>query len=85
MGHPTPKPFGLYRRAIEHATVTGDVVLDMFAGSGTAILVADGLRRRAVAVEVSPRYCALVLERCGRHGIKFLAAPSEVGRHHEER
>lgn len=69
VGHPTPKPFGLYRRAVEHSTVAGDRVVDMFAGSGPAIIVGDGLRRHVVAVDLSPRYCALMLERCERYGI----------------
>lgn len=69
VGHPTPKPFGLYRRPIEHVTAPGDVVLDMFAGSGPALIVADGLRRRAALVDASPRYCALILERASRYSI----------------
>lgn len=69
VGHPTPKPFALYRRALEHSTAIGDVAIDMFAGSGPIIIVGDGLRRHAVAVDMSPRYCALMLERCERHGI----------------
>jgi len=69
VGHPTPKPFGLYRRPIEHVTAPGDVVLDVFAGSGPALIVADGLRRRAALVDASPRYCALILERASRYNI----------------
>jgi DNA modification methylase len=72
VGHPTPKPFGLYRRPIQHMTEPGDVVLDMFAGSGPALIVADGLGRRAALVETSPRYCALILERAERRKINLI-------------
>ncbi len=69
VGHPTPKPFGLYRRPIQHMTEPGDLVIDTHAGSGPVLIVADGLRRRAIALDNSPRYCALMLERCERYGI----------------
>ena len=69
VGHPTPKPFGLYRRPIEHMTSPDDLVIDPHAGSGTGLIVSDGLRRRSIAVDSSPRYCALMLERCERYGI----------------
>lgn len=72
VGHPTPKPFGLYRRAMQHGTRPGDVVVDMFAGSGPALIVGDGLRRRVGAADLSPRYCALALERCARYGIEVI-------------
>lgn len=70
VGHPTPKPFGVYRRPIEAMTVAGDVVLDPFGGSGPALIVADGLGRRAGLVELAPRYCALILERAERYDIR---------------
>lgn len=69
VGHPTQKPIALYQRAIEHGAAPDDVVIDMFGGSGTAILAADGQRRRSVVVEIAPRYVALALERCARAGI----------------
>jgi DNA modification methylase len=84
VGHPTPKPFGVYRRPIEHMTAPGDMVIDPFGGSGPALIVADGLRRRAAVVEVSPRYCALILERAERYNIRVVErrgidGPAAVG------
>jgi hypothetical protein len=48
---PTPKPERLLKRVICAATAPGDIVLDCFAGSGTAAAVAHKLGRRWVAVE----------------------------------
>lgn len=77
VGHPTPKPFGLYRRPIQHVSSPGDVIIDPHAGSGPALIVADGLRRRAAVVDNSPRYCALMLERAERYGIHVTSRSKE--------
>lgn len=66
VGHVMQKPVALYRKAVEHAAGPDDVVVDMFAGSGPIVLAADGLARRSLAVELAPRYVALILERCER-------------------
>ena len=48
----TPKPEKLAHRVIELATESGDLILDSFAGSGTAGAVAHKLRRRWIMVEL---------------------------------
>lgn len=71
VGHATQKPVALYHKAIDHGCISEDeVVVDMFAGSGPVVLAADGLARRALAVELAPRYVALILERCERAGMR---------------
>jgi site-specific DNA-methyltransferase (adenine-specific) len=62
-GHPAPFPLELPRRCIKLFSYVGDTVLDPFAGSGTTLLAARQLGRRAVGVELSERYCAGVIER----------------------
>ena len=71
VGHPTQKPVSLYQRAIEQGAAAGEVVVDMFAGSGPVVLAADGFGRRALAVELAPRFVALILERCERAGMRI--------------
>lgn len=61
--HPTMKPVELYARAMRNSSVAGGVVADPFAGSGTAIVAAEQLGRRAVAIEVSPHYCDVIVSR----------------------
>jgi DNA modification methylase len=58
--HPAQKPAVLYEIPI--ANHAGDVY-DPFAGSGTAFIAAERLRRRCYAMEIDPRYVQLTLER----------------------
>jgi adenine-specific DNA-methyltransferase len=50
----TPKPEELLERIIHIATNPGELVVDLFAGSGTTATVAHKMRRRWIAVERSP-------------------------------
>lgn len=61
--HPTPKPVELFAVPIRQHTRPGEVCYEPFAGSGTQIIAAEQLRRRCFAVEISPRYCDLIVRR----------------------
>ena len=61
--HPTMKPVELVARAVENSSLPGEIVLDLFDGSGTTILACESLGRKARAVEISPAYVAVALER----------------------
>jgi site-specific DNA-methyltransferase (adenine-specific) len=61
--HPAPFPLELARRCIRLSTWPGEVVLDPFAGTGTTLLAARQLGRRAIGIERSEHYCALAVER----------------------
>lgn len=54
--HPTVKPMALVRDALLDSTERGDVVLDLFSGSGTTLIAAEQSRRRGRATELDPRY-----------------------------
>ena len=54
--HPAEKPALLLEHAIEATTFPGDIVLDCFAGSGSTALAAIKLGRRAVAIEIDPKW-----------------------------
>lgn len=60
-GHPAPFPLDLPMRAIQ-ATGAG-VVLDPFAGSGTALAAAKRVGVRAIGIELSERYCEIAAAR----------------------
>lgn len=61
--HPTMKPLELPTCAILNHTDTGDIVADMFGGSGTTMVAAQNTKRRCRMLEISPAYCAVILER----------------------
>ena len=61
--HPTQKPEKLYARLILASSNPGDVVLDPFAGAGTAAVAATKLGRGFLCVEREEAYCALAQKR----------------------
>lgn len=61
--HPTMMPVELPSRAIQNSSVAGDVVFEPFCGSGATLVACQNLSRRGRAVEISPAYCAVTLER----------------------
>ncbi|MEM8936285.1 MAG: DNA methyltransferase, partial [Pseudomonadota bacterium] len=62
-GHPTPKPVALLADAILDATHQGNVVLDLFSGSGSAILAAEQTGRIARSIEIDPLYVDYAIAR----------------------
>jgi DNA modification methylase len=64
--HPTQKPVELATRAIENSTREGEIVLDLFGGSGTTLIGAELLHRRAYLTELDPRYIDVIVNRYTR-------------------
>ncbi|MCC3305076.1 site-specific DNA-methyltransferase [Sneathiella sp. HT1-7] len=61
--HPTVKPTGMVADAIKDVTKHGDLVLDIFLGSGTTLMAAERAGRRFRGVEIDPAYVDVALER----------------------
>lgn len=61
--HPTMKPIPLFAECINNATKPEDIILDLFAGSGTTIMAAEQLNRIAYCIEKSEHYCDVILSR----------------------
>lgn len=61
--HPTQKPVEIYTRALEHHTSPGEYVYDPFGGSGTLTIACEKLGRRALTMELDPRYVDLIIKR----------------------
>lgn len=57
--HPTQKPVQLLERIIEIFTDKGDVVIDPCAGSGTTLLAASNLQRKAYGFEIKKEFVEL--------------------------
>ncbi|HLF76430.1 MAG TPA: DNA methyltransferase [Dehalococcoidia bacterium] len=54
--HPTMKPLPLVERAVENSSRPGDVVLDLFLGSGSTLIAAERTGRTCYAAELDPHY-----------------------------
>ncbi|MDD4861209.1 MAG: DNA methyltransferase, partial [Smithellaceae bacterium] len=61
--HPTMKPIELPTCAIMNHTDSGDIVVDMFGGSGTTMVACQNTKRVCRMVELLPAYCAVILQR----------------------
>ena len=64
--HPTVKPVALFARLIRNSTRPGETVLDPFMGSGTTIIAAEQMGRRAIGCELDPHYCDVIVNRWQR-------------------
>ena len=61
--HPTMKPVALFDYQIKNNTKGGDIVLDLFGGSGTTIMACEQNGRKAYSMEYDPRYAQAIIER----------------------
>jgi len=61
--HPTAKPIELVERAIVNSSRQGDVVVDLFGGSGSTLIAAEGLGRQARLMEIDPAYGDVIIRR----------------------
>lgn len=62
-GHPTPKPIALCSRAIKSSSREGEIVLDVFGGSGSTLIACEQLNRKCYMVELDPKYVSVILQR----------------------
>lgn len=61
--HATKKPVELFARCVKHSTKKGDVVVDLFGGSGTTLLACEQLERKCCMMELDPHYCDVIIAR----------------------
>jgi DNA modification methylase len=68
-GYPTQKPEALLQRLIEALSAPHDLVLDPYAGSGTALVVGSRLGRRTLGIDQSPEALDVIRQRLCASGI----------------
>lgn len=68
--HPTCKPCRLFTLPMEMHTEPGDLCYEPFSGSGTQLVAAQQMGRRCYAIEKSPPFVAVALERMAAMGLK---------------
>jgi DNA modification methylase len=61
--HPTVKPVALVADAIQDVTRRGDLVFDLFSGSGTTLIAAERTGRRFRGCDIDPAYVDVAVER----------------------
>ena len=61
--HPTMKPVSLVGRFMANSSRRGELVADFFGGSGTTLIAAEQLGRVAYLMEISPKYCDIIINR----------------------
>jgi len=61
--HPAQMPIQLAARMIRYCTPQNDLILDPFCGSGTTLVAARALGRRAIGIEIEPKYCEIAVKR----------------------
>jgi DNA modification methylase len=62
-GCSTQKPLECMARPIRNHGAEGDIVYDPFIGSGTTMVACENLKRKCRGIELSPAYCAVILQR----------------------
>ena len=72
---PTQKPLALLRRIVALTTDPGDLVADLLCGSGTTVVAAIALDRRAVGADISPAALALTRRRLAQPGQSAFLLP----------
>lgn len=61
--HPTMKPVALFDYQIRNNTKGGDIVLDLFGGSGTTVIACEQNGRTAYVMEYDPKYVDVIVKR----------------------
>lgn len=61
--HPTMKPVALVCNALLNSSQEGNICLDLFLGSGTTLVACEQLGRICYGMEISPKYCDVIVER----------------------
>ena len=62
-GHATPKPIALCSRAIKSSSREGEIVLDVFGGSGSTLIACEQLNRKCFMCELDEKYVSVIVNR----------------------
>lgn len=69
--HPCPKPLEFMSWLVKLASLEDQIVIDPFAGSGTTLVAAKNLNRRAIGIEIEEKYCEIAANRLSQEVLQF--------------
>ena len=61
--HPTQKPVDLIVSLIKDFSDEGDIIIDLFGGSGSTLIACEQLNRTCYMMEIDPKYCDVIRKR----------------------
>lgn len=61
--HPTQKPIELMAMGIENCSIVGNIIMDLFLGSGSTMVASHQLNRKCYGIELDPKYCQVIINR----------------------
>ena len=70
LGYPTQKPLALLERIVKASSEEGDIVLDVFCGCGTTLIVSQQLKRKWIGIDISPTACRVMADRLESMGLR---------------
>jgi DNA modification methylase len=70
-GHPCPKPIRQWTWLTGRVSRESEVILDPFVGSGTTLVAAKSINRRAIGIELEERYCEIAASRLRQEVLAF--------------
>lgn len=62
-GHTTPKPVGIVQKATDNSSKSGDLIIDLFGGSGSTLIACEKTNRNCRMMELDPKYCDVIVKR----------------------
>lgn len=72
--HPTEKPESVIAAAIHYSVPVDGCVLDCFVGSGTTLIAAKRLGRKAIGIEIDEKYCEVAANRLRQDALPLAVA-----------
>ena len=61
--HPTTKPIELINIALKNSSKSGNLILELFTGSGSTMVASHQLKRKCYGMELDPKYCQVIVDR----------------------